>query len=232
MESSPHWYSVLHRRFLPKSSLCERGCRNSRVYKCKEEKIAHHTHAFDDKSELKGKNIYLRQLLDKDAPKMLDIRIRNKEFFKPYDPPVPPRYFTLQGQLEIIREFQRSYTNGTAAGFGVFLGDSDELIGRVALRNIQRGAAQSSTLGYFVDQQYTNRGYITEAAGLLVKYAFDVLGLHRVEAAIMPSNAASIRVVEKLNFRREGLARWLLFIDDDWKDHYIFAITKSTSLKK
>ncbi len=161
---------------------------------------------------------------------MLEIRLTNKSYFKPWDPPLPDRYFTLDGQIETIREFRHARSQGSAVGFGVFLQDSNTLVGRVALRNIQRGAAQTCTLGYFIDQRYANLGYTTDAAGLLVKFAFDELKLHRVEAAVMPKNAASIRVVEKLRFRREGLARWFLFIDDAWKDHYIYAITKPQEL--
>ncbi len=157
---------------------------------------------------------------------MLEIRTSNKSYFKPWDPPLPDRYFTLEGQIEMIQELRHARSQGSAVGFGVFLQNSHTLVGRVALRNIQRGAAQTCTIGYFIDQNYANQGYTTDAAGLLVRFAFDELKLHRVEAAIMPKNAASIRVVEKLRFRREGLARWLLFIDNAWRDHYIYAITK------
>ncbi len=157
---------------------------------------------------------------------MLEIRVTNKDYFKPWDPPLPARYFTLEGQIEVIREFRHARSQGSAVGFGVFLQDTHTLIGRVALRNIQRGAAQTCTLGYFIDQEYANQGYTTEAVKQVVSYAFRELKLHRIEAAVMPHNFAAIRVVEKLKFRREGLARWFLFIDNAWKDHYIYAITR------
>jgi len=88
-----------------------------------------------------------------------------------------------------------------------------------------RAAWQNCTIGYFVDQSRNGRGYATEAVGLASGFAFGEGGLHRVQAAVMPRNAASIRVVEKNGYRFEGLARRYLQINGLWEDHNIYAMT-------
>jgi [ribosomal protein S5]-alanine N-acetyltransferase len=95
----------------------------------------------------------------------------------------------------------------------------------VALSNIVRGAWQNCTVGYYVDQTRNGRGYATEALGLATGFALTQAGLHRVQAGVMPRNAASIRVVEKNGFRFEGLARHYLQINGVWEDHNIYALT-------
>ena len=99
------------------------------------------------------------------------------------------------------------------------------LVGRVALNHVSRGAWQNANLGYFVDRDHGGRGIATEAVRLTLVFAFGTLALHRVQAAVMPGNAASIRVVEKNGFRREGLARRFLEINGRWEDHLLFALT-------
>jgi len=95
----------------------------------------------------------------------------------------------------------------------------DYVLGSIALNNIVRGAFQSCHLGYKMDQNNINKGYMTEGLEKVIDYAFNVLKLHRIEANIMPHNAASLRVVEKLGFYNEGLAKKYLKINGRWEDH-------------
>lgn len=83
----------------------------------------------------------------------------------------------------------------------------------------------SAHLGYWIDEEHQRRGYMTEAVRAVVRFAFDVLGLHRVQAAVMPHNAASLRVLEKLGFRKEGESPRYLQIAGKWADHAVFAVT-------
>lgn len=96
----------------------------------------------------------------------------------------------------------------------------------MTLANIVRGAWQNCTIGYFVDEGRGGRGYATEAVRLAVRYAFEHATLHRVQAAVMPRNARSIRVVEKAGFRYEGTAARYLRINGTWEDHNIYAVTR------
>jgi ribosomal-protein-alanine N-acetyltransferase len=103
--------------------------------------------------------------------------------------------------------------------------DPDVVIGRVALGGVLRGAFQNAYLGYWIDEDHQSRGLMTEAVRATTGFAFESVGLHRVQAAVMPRNAPSQRVLEKVGFRREGLALRYLCIAGRWEDHILFAMT-------
>lgn len=105
-------------------------------------------------------------------------------------------------------------------------GAEGRIVGRVALNAIVRGAFHNAYLGYWMDTELCGRGLMTEAVRAAVGWAFAEVGLHRVQAAVMPRNAASLRVLEKLGFRREGLAERYLQIAGRWEDHVLFAVTR------
>ncbi|MGC8480161.1 MAG: GNAT family N-acetyltransferase [Acidimicrobiales bacterium] len=168
----------------------------------------------------------LRSLTVSDAQAMCDLRIRNRDAFRPFDPVYPESHFTVKVQAEIIRDFEESERRGNAYGFGIFVRSTGALVGRIAIRNIIRGAAQSGTLGFFLDAEYHNQGIMTEACAMTVTYGVDSLGLHRIDASVMPENIPSRRVFEKLGFREEGLAKEYLYINGAWRDHILYATTR------
>ena len=83
---------------------------------------------------------------------------------------------------------------------------------------------QSCTLGYWVGAKYAKQGYMTAAVRAVIPFVFDSLELHRLEAACLPSNTASIKLLEKTGFKREGLARRYLRINGVWQDHLLYAL--------
>ncbi len=101
----------------------------------------------------------------------------------------------------------------------------EPIVGRITLGGVLRGAFQNAYLGYWIDHEHQGQGLMTEAVGGALRFAFEEAGLHRVQAAIMPHNARSLRVVEKAGLRREGFAERYLRIAGRWEDHAIFAIT-------
>ncbi|MGH7296674.1 MAG: GNAT family N-acetyltransferase [Polyangiaceae bacterium] len=103
--------------------------------------------------------------------------------------------------------------------------DDGRILGRVALGGVLLGAFQNAYLGYWIDHAQQGRGLMTEAVGAATGFAFSVVGLHRLQAAVMPRNTSSQRVLEKLGYRREGLAQRYLCIAGAWEDHVIFAVT-------
>jgi len=105
----------------------------------------------------------------------------------------------------------------------VFLGSV--LVGEMNLSNLVRGAFYSAHVGYWIDEDQTGCGYTPEALVVLSRFAFEQLNLHRLQVAIVPRNAASLRVVEKVGMRCEGLAERYLEIDGVWEDHLRFAMT-------
>jgi ribosomal-protein-alanine N-acetyltransferase len=173
---------------------------------------------------LEGDGLYLRPYEPGDATPLLDIVLRNRNFLAAYEPPRPDAYYTLEGQRHIVEIDSERWDAGLRYAFGVFL-PSGRIVGRVALDNVVLGAWHNATLGYYIDRELNGRGLGTRAVGLVVEFAFRRAELHRVQAAVMPRNPASARLLEKLGFRREGRALRYLFIGDRWEDHDMFALT-------
>ena len=101
----------------------------------------------------------------------------------------------------------------------------DRLVGLVSLGGVQLGSVLSGAVGYWVDRREAGRGLTPTAVAMVTDWAFRGLGLHRVEVNIRPENEASLRVVQKLGLREEGLRRAYLHVDGDWRDHRSFAVT-------
>jgi ribosomal-protein-alanine N-acetyltransferase len=99
------------------------------------------------------------------------------------------------------------------------------VVGRIALGGVLRGAFQNAYLGYWIDEDQQGRGLMTEAVCAVTGFAFESAALHRIQAAVMPRNTASRRVLEKAGFRHEGLAQRYLCIAGRWEDHILFAMT-------
>jgi ribosomal-protein-alanine N-acetyltransferase len=174
---------------------------------------------------LRGSSTFIRPLEPSDAPAMLEVRARNDEFLRPFEPLKPIDYLTLSAQRQEIERGGQDWRADRGYAFGMFSTEASELIGRVALSNVARGAWQNATLGYFVDEGHNGRGHCTEAVGLVLEFAFIYANLHRVQAAVMLGNAASTRVLEKNGFRFEGTSKSYLRINGVWEDHDVYALT-------
>ncbi|WDL96010.1 GNAT family N-acetyltransferase [Alicyclobacillus sp. ALC3] len=170
--------------------------------------------------------IYIRRLEMNDLDALLDLRVRNRLFLQPFEPVTVDSHYTLEGQQEVFEKVQRNWETGSGYGFGIFLTHQDRLIGRVNLSNVVRGAWESCTLGYFLDEHSNGHGFTTEAVRLAIGFAFGPAKLHRVQAAVMPRNVRSIRVLEKTGFRYEGLSKFYLRINGVWEDHNLYSITR------
>jgi len=156
------------------------------------------------------------------ARTILDFYIRNQEFLHKWETVRNLEFYTLPYQnQQLLNEFETMKEDRL---FKVWIFKREDkglgdVIGSIALNNIVRGAFQSCHLGYKMDQNNINKGYMTEALEKVIAYAFNVLKLHRIEANVMPHNSRSLRVVEKLGFYNEGLAKKYLKINDRWEDH-------------
>lgn len=178
--------------------------------------------------ELYGPRIRLRPFQTGDGASLLEIHEFNRESFERVSPVRSPEFFTESAQdLQIQADLARWRTD-LGYAFAVVLGD--RIIGRMALSNVVRGAWQNATLGYWIDARFQDQGFATEAVRGIVTAAFEVLSLHRVQAAIMPKNAPSLKVIEKLGFNDEGLATHYLNINGRWEDHRIFSLTREQYL--
>lgn len=160
-----------------------------------------------------------------DAEDLLAALVRNRGFLEPYEPVRRESDFTLRGQRAALRRLEDARAAGTTYAFAIRAVPGDEIVGGITLSQVFRRAFQNCYLGYWVAEEHNGRGYATAAVRLAVSYAFDDLGLHRVQANVMTKNPRSSRVLEKAGFRREGLALKYLEIAGRWEDHYLHAIT-------
>ena len=168
----------------------------------------------------------IRAVRPGDADDLLELRVRNRDFLAPWDPLRPASFFTRAGQAEWIALQQRAWADDRGYGFAVLdVEEADRVVGGINLFNIVRSARQSAGMGYWIDEAAGSRGHATAAVRLASAFAFEHLGLHRLEPAVMPRNARSNRVMEKAGFRREGLAVRYLRIAGVWEDHSLYALT-------
>jgi ribosomal-protein-alanine N-acetyltransferase len=177
---------------------------------------------------LSGPRVTLRSLKATDWKQWRDVRMGSRNWLEPWeplndpgapDPVVDAEAFRARcGAWERQRHFDAAY------GFGIFI-KKDRFIGEVSLGSVQRGPFQSANVGYWIDEGHAGQGYMPEAVAVVLRYAFEELGLHRVEAAIVPRNQASRRVAEKLGLREEGTSDRFLQIRGVWEDHVRYAIT-------
>lgn len=176
--------------------------------------------------ELVGWRLRLRTLVEEDYESWYEVRARNRDWLVPWEPrpagaPPTPEDRASFGVRCAARERERQL--GTGYGFGMFV--EGRLAGEITLSSVQRGPFQNAFVGYWVDRALAGNGLAPEATVVVLRFAFEELGLHRVEVAIVPRNTASRRVVEKLDLREEGVALRYLEIDGVWEDHVRYAIT-------
>jgi ribosomal-protein-alanine N-acetyltransferase len=174
---------------------------------------------------LAGERVALRAFARGDVAELTDLRTRNRAFLEPWEPRRSSGFFASAGQRAEIERDRQEWAADRTYAFAIVERDSGTMRGRIALANVVRGAWENATLGYFVDQAVGGRGYATEAVALAVRFAFGPCRLHRVQAAVMPKNARSRRVLEKNGFRHEGFSPRYLRLDGEWRDHNLFAIT-------
>ena len=161
-----------------------------------------------------------------DGRAQLALRVANRAHTGPWDPARDESFYTDAGQRLELDLDQRAWAAGSAFAFAVLdTSAGDRLIGRVALANVVRGPWQNATLGYWISADAGGRGHATRAVELVLRFAFEEAGLHRVQPAVIPRNHRSIRVVERAGFRLEGRALKYLRIDGVWEDHDIYALT-------
>lgn len=140
----------------------------------------------------------------------------------PFEPQWSKNELSKEAFRTRLRFYQREFRDNSGYPFFLFTEEGETLVGGITLSNVRRGVTRSGSLGYWVGMSYQGVGYMTEAVKAVKHYAFKELSLHRVEAASMPKNVASIRVLEKCGFQKEGLARKYLRINGVWQDHYLY----------
>lgn len=153
----------------------------------------------------------------------LDFLQRNEAYHRPWVYHTPePRFYS-----HYLKRIKRGITQGCF----IFDLESDDLVGVININNIQLGSMRMASLGYYGDQAYAGRGYMTEGMGLVLKYAVADLGLHRLETNIQPGNTASLKLVKRLGFKKEGFSPKYMQIGGKWRDHERWAILDDEILR-
>lgn len=175
---------------------------------------------------LDGQRVFIRPPHPRDWHAWAELRTVSRDFLTPWEPTWPPDALTRAAFGRRLRRQSAEWRDDESYSFLVFERPSEALVGGIGLSNVRRGVAQMATLGYWVGRPHARCGFTSEATGLILDFAFHHLGLHRVEAACLPTNLASRGLLEKVGFRHEGHARDYLRIDGQWRDHVLYAILR------
>ncbi|PZR54202.1 alanine acetyltransferase [Xylanimonas oleitrophica] len=168
-------------------------------------------------------SVVLRPLRRRDGNDWMRLRAENHAWLEPWEATSPGGQSASATFGEYVRLLGQQARSGSTLPFAVELDGA--LVGQLTVSSITYGSLCSGSIGYWVSRDVAGRGVIPTAVAMATDYCFAVLGLHRVEINIRPENARSLRVVEKLGFRDEGLRRRYLHIQGEWRDHRTFALT-------
>ena len=186
------------------------------------------------RTELRGRRVTLRPLNSHDFEAWREVRRRNVDWLTKWEPRQPEGYpnDTVDRVAFSARcgAREREWQLGTGFGFGIFV--AGRFGGEMNLSGVQRGPFQNAYVGYWIDEALAGNGYVPESLVVAARFAFEDLGLHRLQVAIIPRNRPSRRVAEKLALREEGVAVRYLAINGVWEDHIRFAITYEEWLER
>jgi ribosomal-protein-alanine N-acetyltransferase len=171
---------------------------------------------------IEGDGVYLRAPQMSDYSEWTTLREASRAFLTPWEPTWPGDDLSRSAFRRRLRRYAEDQRSDTSYAFFLFRKSDEALVGGLTLANIRRGVAQAGSLGYWIGEPFARRGLMTGAVRALVPFSFGSLRLHRLEAACIPSNAASIRLLEKTGFMHEGYAREYLCINGLWQDHLLF----------
>jgi len=161
-----------------------------------------------------------------------ELRGESQTFLAPWEPSWSDDALSRAAFRRRLARYALEWHSDQGYTFLLFAADEDVLLGGISLTNVRRGVAETSSIGYWIGQKFARQGFMTEGLALTLRFAFERLRLHRLEAACLPHNAASRGVLLKSGFREEGYAREYLCIDGKWQDHVLFGMLASEWRKR
>jgi ribosomal-protein-alanine N-acetyltransferase len=171
-----------------------------------------------------GERVYLRYPRVADFLAWARLRGESRSFLAPWEPAWSTDELSKGAFRRRLKRYHRESREDLAYAFFIFRTADNALLGGCTLSNVRRGVTQCCALGYWIGEQFAQQGYMFDAVRALVPFIFRTLGLHRIEAACLPSNEPSRRLLAKAGFRHEGLALRYLQINGEWQDHLLFAL--------
>ena len=180
----------------------------------------------DPTPSMTGEGVLLRMPQVTDYSEWAALREQSRDFLTPWEPTWPADDLSRGAFRRRIRRYAEDLRTDQGYAFLIFRSSDVMLVGGLTLANIRRGVAQAGSLGYWMGQPYARQGHMTASVRALISFAFTTLRLHRLEAACIPTNAGSIRLLENTGFVREGYARDYLCINGLWQDHLLYGRLK------
>jgi len=178
---------------------------------------------------LLGSKVFLRPSDRTDEKQWITIREESREFLEYWEPTWPADATTSAAFRRRLKKFSADWRDGLTYAFLIFRREDEVLVGGITLSNVRRGVSLSASMGYWMGKPHARKGYMAEAIQLSLGFSFDTLGLHRIEAACLPSNTPSRNLLLKSGFFQEGFARSYLRINGTWQDHVCYAILRTDS---
>lgn len=152
------------------------------------------------------------------------LRKESYEFLQPWEPVWAGDDLSLRQFRARVRRNEREYSSGSAIPLFIIARNNNTLIGGITIGQIRRGAAQSCMIGYWMGKPHAGKGHMKAALQLVIHHIFSRLELHRIEAACIPENERSLRLLENAGFQREGLLREYLKINGRWREHVMLSL--------
>ncbi len=180
--------------------------------------------SLDSGLRLEREGVYLRAPRAADYAEWRDLRAASKGFLQPWEPTWPADDLTRTAFRRRLSAYARDRDLGVAYPFFVFRAADDALTGGITLSNVRRGVAQMGSIGYWCGRPFTRQGFTLAAVRAVCEFGFRTLGLHRLEAACIPENGPSRRLLAKAGFLEEGYAKAYLKINGVWRDHVLFGL--------
>ncbi len=176
---------------------------------------------------LEGRGVYLRYPQASDYAHWAELRSESRSFLAPWEPIWPSDDLTRSAFRRRIKRYSNDIKDDLAYPLFLFRAEDDAFVGGATLSNVRRGVAQTCSLGYWIGAPYAGKGLMSAGVKALLPYAFKTLKLHRIEAACLPSNEPSQRLLLAAGFQEEGRARNYLKINGEWRDHLLFGLVDS-----
>ena len=171
----------------------------------------YYNNSYKKEGYLKGDNIEIKILSSENAEELLAYYVRNRSFLSKYEPFRDESFYTIEIQRQSLIENYREFIKGQGAHFGIYKDN-----------NMMQGVFRSAFIGYSIDEKFQGKGYMKEAVNLVLQYAYEEFGLHRIEATTLVDNERSQRVLEACGFTELGICKEYLLINGKWRDHKIF----------
>jgi ribosomal-protein-alanine N-acetyltransferase len=178
----------------------------------------------DPDAEVHGRELFLRHPAMGDYAAWAELRALSRHHLTVWEPQWARDELTRSAFRRRLRQYQRELREDQGYAFLIFRSADATLLGGLSISNVRRGVAQAASIGYWIGVPHIRRGHMSDAVKACLPFAFNTLGLHRLEAACLPHNIPSQRVLEKVGFKREGMARRYLKINGVWQDHDLFAL--------